>query len=107
TSVSPVSASTAVLSGSAVLAETVADSVLERAWAGKADLIVMATHGRGPLSHVWAGGSVADQLIRRAGVPVLLVRPGATAPSIFPEPTLENILIPLDGSAFAEQVLGP
>src|SRR6202030_2262247 len=48
-----------------------------------------------------------DELIRRAGVPVLLVRPGERAADIFPEPALDNILIPLDGSALAEQVLGP
>ena len=106
TSVSPVSVSTGVLSGSTVLAETVADSILARARAGKADLIVMATHGRGPLSRLGIG-SVADELIRRAGVPVLLVRPGEMAADLFPEPALDNILIPLDGSALAEQVLGP
>jgi nucleotide-binding universal stress UspA family protein len=106
TSVSPASVSTGVLPGSAVLSETVADSILERARASKADLIVIASHGRGPFSRVWAG-SVADELIRRAGVPVLLVRSAATAPPIFPEPTLDNILIPLDGSALAEQVLEP
>lgn len=106
TSVSPASVSTGVLSGSTVLSETVADSILERARAGKADLIVMATHGRGPLSR-FGVASVADELIRRAGVPVLLVRPGETASAIFPEPVLDNILVPLDGSPLAEQVLGP
>ena len=106
TSVSPASVSTGVLSGSTVLSETVADGILERARAGKADLIVMATHGRGPLSR-FGYGSVADELIRRSGVPVLVVRPGEMAADIFPEPVLDNILIPLDGSAPAEQVLGP
>ena len=84
----------------------VADIILERARAGNADLIVMATHGRGPLSRFLAG-SVADELIRRAGVPVLLVRPSEKAPEIIPERVLDNILIPLDGSALAEQVLEP
>jgi nucleotide-binding universal stress UspA family protein len=100
------SVSTGVLHGPAVLSETVADSILERAWITKADLIVMATHGRGPLSR-FGTGSVADELIRRAGMPVLLVRPGEATTDIFPEPVLDNILIPLDGSAVAEQVLGP
>src|SRR6266478_506650 len=50
TSMSLVSATAGVLSGSAVLPATVADGILERARAGQADLIVMATHGRGPLS---------------------------------------------------------
>jgi nucleotide-binding universal stress UspA family protein len=106
TTVSPVSVTATVLSGSAALAETVADSILEQARAGNADLIVMATHGRGPLSR-FGVGSVADQLIRRACVPVLLVRPSETAPRTIPEPVLDNILIPLDGSPLAEQVLEP
>jgi nucleotide-binding universal stress UspA family protein len=106
TSVSSVSVSTGVLSGSTVLAETVADSILTRARAGKVDLIVMATHGPGPFGRL-GFGSVADEVIRRAGVPVLLVRPGEIAANIFPEPVLDNILIPLDGSTLAEQVLGP
>ena len=83
-----------------------ADSILERARTGKADLIVMTTHGRGPLSR-FGLGSVADELIRRAPMPVLLVRPSEKAPGIIPEPVLDNILIPLDGSALAEQVLEP
>jgi nucleotide-binding universal stress UspA family protein len=106
TCVSAVAATAGVLSGSAVLPETVADSILERARTGKADLIVMATHGRGPLSR-FGLGSVADQLIRRAPMPVLLVRPSEKAPRTAPEPVLENILIPLDGSKLAEQVLEP
>jgi nucleotide-binding universal stress UspA family protein len=106
TSVTPVSASTGVLSGSTLLAATVADGILERAQAGNADLIVMATHGQGPLTH-FGRGSVADELVRRAHVPVLLVRPSEEVPDIIPEPVLDNILIPLDGSALAEQVLQP
>ena len=63
---------TSVLPGTTVLPETVAESILERARTDKADLIVMATHGRGLFSRAWTG-SVTDQLIRRAGVPVLIV----------------------------------
>src|SRR5512140_1097579 len=37
------------------------------------DLLVMTTHGRGPLGRLWLG-SVADTLVRRAGKPVLLIR---------------------------------
>jgi len=106
TSMSLVSATAGVFSGSAVLAATVADGILERARAGQADLIVMATHARGTLSR-FGNGSVADELIRRARVPVLLVRAREPAPEIIPEPVLDNILILLDGSALAEQVLEP
>jgi nucleotide-binding universal stress UspA family protein len=103
---SGVSTNTAVLAGSAVLPKTVADGILERARIDKADLIVMTTHGRGPLSRIGLG-SVADELIRRAAMPVLLVWPREEAPAVIPEPVLDNILIPLDGSALAEQVLEP
>jgi len=82
------------------------DAILAHAQAGNADLIVMTTHGRGPASRFFLG-SVADELIRRAQVPLLLTRPSESAPTLIPEPVLENVLIPLDGSALAEQVLGP
>ncbi len=39
-----------------------------------ADLIVMATHGRTGLSHLFLG-SVAEKVVRLARVPVLTVRP--------------------------------
>lgn len=40
-----------------------------------ADHIVMSTHGRSGLTYL-AHGSVADEVLRRAKVPVTLVRPG-------------------------------
>ena len=64
------------------------------------DLITMSTHGRGGLSRLLFG-SVAESLIRRAPVPVLLVRgemtwrPGA----------IGRILVTLDGSELSEAVL--
>ena len=106
TAVAPVPVTAEVLSGSNVLPETVAESLLERARVSKTDLIVMATHGRAPLSRFALGG-VADELVHRANVPILLVRPDASAPEILPEPTLNNILIPLDSSPLAQQALGP
>jgi nucleotide-binding universal stress UspA family protein len=39
----------------------------------KVDLIVMGTHGRGPLGHVVLG-SVAERVVRKAPCPVLTVR---------------------------------
>jgi nucleotide-binding universal stress UspA family protein len=69
-----------------------------------ADLVVMATHGRGGVRRAWLG-SVADHLIRTLRIPVLLVRPREGQPA--PEPRLGEgqILVPLDGSRLAEQVL--
>lgn len=61
------------------------------------DLVVMTTHGRGGLSRAWLG-SVADALIRRVTVPVLLFRPGMEQRST----SFRHILVPLDGSAESE-----
>jgi nucleotide-binding universal stress UspA family protein len=83
-----------------------AEPILDRARARRTDLVVMTTHGRGPLGR-FALGSVADEVVRRAGLPVLLLRPREPAPALLPEPAPENILVPLDGSALAEQALGP
>jgi nucleotide-binding universal stress UspA family protein len=84
----------------------VADGICEQVTASSADLIVMTTHGRGPVSRFWLG-SVADSPVRRASVPVLLIRPQETAPDLTQEPILPHVFIPLDGSALAEQVVEP
>ena len=55
-----------------------ADSIAEYAKAGKFDLIVMGTHGRGGLSHIFMG-SVAERVVRKAPCPVLTVREMTTA----------------------------
>ena len=72
-----------------------------------ADLVVMATHGRGALGRALLG-SVADHVVRTAEVPVLLVRPPGDEP---PPPesawSAGQILVPLDGSAPAEAALEP
>jgi nucleotide-binding universal stress UspA family protein len=66
-----------------------------------ADLVMMTTHGRGPLSRFWLG-SVADQLMRRLRLPIVLVRPFED--SVAPV-SIRRILITLDGSPFAEQAV--
>lgn len=70
----------------------------------EAHLIVMATHGRGPVARACLGGT-ADQIMRLAGVPVLLVRPDATPPELDREVTFRRILLALDGSRRAERAL--
>jgi nucleotide-binding universal stress UspA family protein len=82
----------------------VADALDGHAKSTGNDFIIMTTHGRGPLSRFWLG-SVADELVRRATVPLLLIRPLETAPDFASEPQLRRIAIPLDGSTLAEQVL--
>ncbi|MCG6988399.1 MAG: universal stress protein [Gemmatimonadetes bacterium] len=70
-----------------------------------ADLVVMATHGRGLLSRAWLG-SVAASFIHHTDRPVLLVRPDAEPPTDFaPDRTFSRILVPLDGSELSESAL--
>ncbi len=67
-----------------------------------ADLVVMATHGRGALTRAWLG-STADAFVRRADQPVLLVRPPeAGHPPLDADVRFKRILVPLDGSALSE-----
>ena len=52
---------------------TPAASIVEYADGHDIDLIVMGTHGRGGMSHVFMG-SVAERVVRTASCPVLTVR---------------------------------
>jgi nucleotide-binding universal stress UspA family protein len=91
---------------SSTLLEGFAPDVLREQMGGKADLVVMATHGLGPLSRFWLG-SVADTLVRTATVPLLLLRPSEQPPPVALAPPFLHMTIPLDGSELATQVLEP
>src|ERR1043166_2445038 len=70
-----------------------------------ADLVVMATHGRGAVGRLWLG-SVADYCVRNLSVPVLLIHPQDETAE--PEkPAFHSILVGLDLSAESEAVLEP
>jgi len=49
------------------------DAVLDAAKRHRADLIIMGTHGRGGAKRLWLG-SVVENVVRQAGVPVFIVR---------------------------------
>ena len=68
------------------------------------DLIIMASHGRGGLKRI-SLGSVTDFVIRNTHLPVLVVKPHATFISNVPGADGPRILLPLDGSALAEEIL--
>jgi nucleotide-binding universal stress UspA family protein len=68
------------------------------------DLIVMSSHSRGGLKRI-ALGSVTDYLLRQTNVPVLVVKPPVSFIGATPEETAGRIVVPLDGSALAEQIL--
>jgi nucleotide-binding universal stress UspA family protein len=84
------------------IAATIRQHVSERG----IDLVVMTTHGRGTVARAWLG-SVADDLVRDLPVPVLLVRPGEAAPEFGREVAMKHVLVPLDGSKLAEQIIEP
>jgi nucleotide-binding universal stress UspA family protein len=71
-----------------------------------ADQMVMATHGRGALGRWWFG-SVADELARTMPRPVVLVRPGEGEADVTRRPQLKSIVVALDGTGLAEQIVEP
>jgi nucleotide-binding universal stress UspA family protein len=81
------------------------------AWIGEevklrdVDLIVMATHDRtGP--ERWVRGSVAEAVVSQATVPALIVRAAsASTPGVRLEQSQPTLVVPLDGSPFAEAAL--
>ncbi len=91
---------------STLLDGPVARKINEYASATGVKLIVMTTHGRGPLARLWLG-SVADALVRQSSIPILFVRPHEGEADLTKEPLIERLHIPLDGSELAEQILEP
>ncbi len=82
-------------------------AIMERVQEKSADLVVMATHGRGPMERAWLG-SVADRVARESPVPVLLVRPAnAEAPDLSVAADIHRVVVALDGSTLSEAVLEP
>jgi nucleotide-binding universal stress UspA family protein len=67
-----------------------------------ADLIVLSTHGRGGVGR-WIYGSVADDVLRHAEMPVLVT--SAAAERLWAEGSPLRVLVPLDGSPLAEEAL--
>jgi nucleotide-binding universal stress UspA family protein len=87
-----------------IYADKVAEGICETIVEQGADLVIMSTHGHGGFGR-WLYGSVADQVLRQSPVPVMLVP--ITCDHAWPEGTALRVLIPLDGSTFAEEVLDP
>ena len=68
------------------------------------DLIVISTHGRSGLSRL-SLGSVTDSLIRHTTIPVLVVKPSTSYLNPQARDVFRRIIVPLDGSTLAEQIL--
>ncbi len=77
--------------------------IIERAADDKTTLVAMATHGRSGMNR-WLLGSVAEKVLCGSSNPLLLVRATEQGKSKG-ESVLKSILVPLDGSELAEQVL--
>jgi nucleotide-binding universal stress UspA family protein len=66
------------------------------------DLLIMSTHGRSGVSRFMLGSN-ASAFLQLLHVPVILLRPETLA--VGERPVLRKVLVTLDGSGFAEQVL--
>ena len=77
-----------------------AEEILTFASEVDAGLIILSTHGRSGISR-WVFGSVTDRVLHGSLCPLLLVRTESPQPTI----AYQRILVPLDGSDVAEQVL--
>ena len=86
------------------LVAPVAPTLAAHAPATQADLLVLTSHGRGGLSRAWLG-STADALVRQTTTPLLVVRPAKAGVSEMSAPRLEHVLVPLNGSALAEDMI--
>lgn len=68
------------------------------------DLVVMCSRSLSGIRRILLG-SVTDYLVRHTNVPVVIVKHSASEPETEPEVLFRRIVVPLDGSALAEQTL--
>ena len=80
-----------------------AHHIVEEAGKEADTLIMMCTHGRSGVGR-WTMGSVTDKVLHATTSPLFVVR-GAEGGSTSGEATIGSIIVPLDGSAVAEQAL--
>jgi nucleotide-binding universal stress UspA family protein len=83
---------------------SVVDAVDSHARTARADLLVMTTHGWGPLKRAWIG-SVADGLLRRTPCPILVLRPKEGEELVLEEAKFQHLLVTLDGSPESREIL--
>jgi nucleotide-binding universal stress UspA family protein len=70
------------------------------------DLVVLATHGHNGLAR-FRLGDITAALVRWYPAPILALRSAGAAPDPEVQHAFQHMLIPLDGSALAEQILAP
>jgi nucleotide-binding universal stress UspA family protein len=69
-------------------------------------LVIMASAGRSYMKEL-LNGSVTDNLLRKLKGPLLLIRGLPVPPDLSNDPIPRHIMIPLDGTACAEQTIVP
>ncbi|MEW6730938.1 MAG: universal stress protein, partial [Acidobacteriota bacterium] len=80
---------------------SVSTRILEYAQASEIDLIVMGTHGRHGLGHLFLG-SITEQVVRQATCPVLTIRESSESK---PAQPFSKILAPIDFSSYSHKAL--
>ena len=75
--------------------------IIDEADKSPASLIAMSTHGRSGITR-WVMGSVTDRVLHSTKNPMLIVRGNQVGE---PDTNLETIIVPVDGSSLAEQVI--
>ncbi len=80
-----------------------AEAILTEARGHPSTLVLMTSHGRTGLERA-VMGSVADRVLRGMNNPLIVVRVQEGAPPAEPQ-AIRNIVLPLDGSPLAEEVL--
>jgi nucleotide-binding universal stress UspA family protein len=93
--------STAVLDGTPL--SSPAAHILRQGEEDSAALVGMCSHGRSGINR-WVLGSVADEVVHASASPVLVIR-AKEKEDVVTEVKLETIIVPLDESPLAEQVL--
>ncbi len=81
-----------------------ADEILKYADENNIDIIMLATHGRSGIRR-WGLGSVVDKVIHEAKVPIWLVPSQLSEDILYDISQERSVLIPLDGSKSAEEVI--
>jgi nucleotide-binding universal stress UspA family protein len=84
-----------------VLAGKPAPSIVDMAVRGNYSLIVLCSRGKSGLKRLLLG-SVAEELLRRSPLPVLIVHPRARSGE---KPKVKRIVVPLDGSHRSSTIL--
>jgi nucleotide-binding universal stress UspA family protein len=79
-------------------------AVREQAESLRASWVVMTTHGKGPMGRFWLGSNT-DELVRSLTIPLIVVHPHDHPVDLSEQDTIKHMLIPLDGTPLAEQIL--